>query len=160
MIWIRIVIFYKELSFVLCRQRIFLSNALWNSLGFLSSFLYSFHILFLFSFPHQNSELSYMFILQMAQFRTGLSTWENMDILAQCEMDITCTSSQIIHTWCVHKVSNLIFSRINQWSAGGSLRWRCGGDIHAQSWIFSRPQKASVTGSRQCYTPSSESFRI
>jgi hypothetical protein len=34
---------------------------------------------------------------------------------------------------CVQKVSNLPFSRVNQWSAGGSLRWRCGGDIHAQS---------------------------
>jgi hypothetical protein len=52
------------------------------------------------------------------------------------------------YTWCVQKVLNLIFSRVNQWSAGCFLRWRCGGDIHAQSWIFSRPQKASVAGSR------------
>jgi hypothetical protein len=46
------------------------------------------------------------------------------------------------------KYRTLFFSRINQWSTGGSLWWRCGGDIHAQSWIFSRPQKASVAGSR------------
>jgi hypothetical protein len=68
--------------------------------------------------------------------------------LAKMLMKKTLILAAKWHTWCVQKVSNLIFSHINQWSAGGSLRWRCGGDIHAQSWIFSRPQKASVAGSR------------
>jgi hypothetical protein len=61
---------------------------------------------------------------------------------------ICLCSFAIYYTWSVQKVSNLIFSRVNQWSAGGSLQWRCGGDIHVQSWIFSRPQKVSVAGNR------------
>jgi hypothetical protein len=80
-----------------------------------------------------------------------LTCWTKLFIVEKQHLYNSMHSKAIrsnVHMWCVQKVSNLIFSCVNQWSVGGSLRWRCGGDIHAQSRIFSHPQKASVAGSR------------
>ena len=41
-------------------------------------------------------------------------------------------------TWSVQKVSDLNFSRINKSSTGSVHHCRCGGDIYARAWIFSR----------------------
>jgi len=41
-------------------------------------------------------------------------------------------------TWSVKKISDLNFSRINKSSTGSVHHCRCGGDIYAHAWIFSR----------------------
>jgi hypothetical protein len=44
----------------------------------------------------------------------------------------------LLYTWSVQKVSDLNFSRLNKSSAGSVHHCRCGGDISAHAWIFSR----------------------
>jgi len=43
------------------------------------------------------------------------------------------------YTWCVQKVSDLNFSRINKSSTGSVYHCRCGGDIYAHAWIVFPP---------------------
>jgi len=54
----------------------------------------------------------------------------------------TCASSSLRKwtTWSVQKVSDLNFYRLNKSSMGSVHHCRCGGDIYAHAWIFSRLQ--------------------